>query len=248
VDELKERVQKVMAAAGICSRRAAEQMITDGRVRINGVVAKLGDGADVQTDVIEIDGKTVSLNKEKPVYIMLNKPTGYVTTLSDEKGRRNVAELVREAGARVYPIGRLDLNSSGLLLMSNDGDLAYTLMHPKHEVEKTYLVGVLGDMKTAMDVFSLPMELDGRPLAPFKVEHVRTARSEKGSFEILRFVIHEGRNRQVRRMCQLAGLTVLWLQRTAEGRLKLGELKTGQWRHLTDAEVNYLKSIKAGDK
>lgn len=245
---MKERLQKLMSAAGICSRRQAEEWIKAGRVSVNGIPAKLGDTADAQLDTFEVDGKPVSFQRERMVYIMLNKPTGYVTTLSDEKGRKDVSELVRSAGARVYPIGRLDLNSSGLLLMSNDGDLAYTLMHPKYEVEKEYLVGVMGVLSRAMDIFRQPMELDGRPLAPFYVEHVRTAHSEKGSFEILRFRIHEGRNRQVRRMCQCAGLTVLWLQRVAEGALRLGELKSGQWRYLQDTEIQYLKSIRMGER
>lgn len=245
---LKERLQKLMSAAGICSRRQAEEWIKAGRVCVNGMPAKLGDMADVQTDVFALDGAIMSLQREKLVYIMLNKPAGYVTTLSDEKGRRDVSELVKGSGVRVYPIGRLDLNSSGLLLMSNDGDLAYTLMHPKYEVEKEYLVGVLGAMDQAMAVFSQPMELDGRELAPFEVEHVRTAHAVKGDFEILRFRIHEGRNRQVRRMCQCAGLTVLWLQRVAEGALRLGGLKPGQWRYLRDTEIQYLKSIRMGER
>ena len=197
-----------MAAAGICSRRQAEEYIHAGRVRVNGVIASLGDQADAQTDTVELDGKELCLSHEDFVYIMLNKPTGYVTTLSDEKGRRDVSQLVSGIGARVYPIGRLDLNSSGLLLMTNDGDLAYTLMHPKHEVEKVYLVGAVGDREKAEAVFKLPMALDGKTLAPFSVRFVRTASSKKGEFDLYRFAIHEGRNRQVRRMCALAGLVL----------------------------------------
>ncbi len=245
---MKERLQKLMSAAGICSRRQAEEWIKAGRIYVNGTPAKLGDTADIALDVFEVDGKRVSLQREPLVYIMLNKPTGYVTTLSDEKGRRDVSELVKGVGTRVYPIGRLDLNSSGLLLMSNDGELANTLMHPKYEVEKEYLVGVTGMLEPAMKIFRQPMALDGRALAPFYVEHVRTAHGTKGDFEILRFRIHEGRNRQVRRMCQCAGLTVLWLQRVAEGALHLDGLKAGQWRYLRDTEIQYLKSIHTGEQ
>lgn len=236
-----------MSAAGICSRREAEAMISAGRLTIGQETAKLGDLVDPQTDIVMLDGKKIELIREKPVYIMLNKPTGYVTTMSDEEGRRDVAQLVKNVGVRVYPVGRLDLNSSGLLLMTNDGDLANKLMHPKHEVEKQYLVGAIGDIDAAMEVFSKPMELDGRPLAPFTVEYVRNARSVKGNFHILRFAIYEGRNRQVRRMCQKAELNVLWLQRVAEGELSLGNLKTGNWRYLDDAEIKYLNKIKAGE-
>ena len=237
-----------MAAAGLCSRRQAEEYIRAGRLRINGVTASLGDQADAETDVVEFDGKVIRLAREDFVYIMLNKPTGYVTTLSDEKGRKDVSLLVSGIGARVYPIGRLDLNSSGLLLMTNDGDLAYTLMHPKHEVEKVYLVGAVGDRDKAEAVFRAPMALDGRALAPFSVRYVRTAQSKKGEFDLYRFAIHEGRNRQVRRMCALAGLEVLWLKRIQEGKIRLGDLPSGAWRYLTGEEIQYLKSLGKGEK
>lgn len=243
---MKERIQKAMSAAGICSRREAEEMIKAGRIAVNDITAKLGDLTDPDTDVVKLDGEIINISSEEPVYIILNKPVGYVTTMSDEKHRHNVAELVGDVGTRVYPVGRLDLNSSGLLLMTNDGALAYVLTHPKHEVSKQYFVGVLGNIDEAMEIFSHPMELDGRILAPFSVEYVRKARSDKGSFHILCFTIREGRNRQVRRMCQNAGLTVLWLQRISEGEIKLGDLKTGHWRHLDYKELEYLKKIKSG--
>ena len=235
-----------MAAAGLCSRRQAEEYIRAGRIRVNGEVAALGDQADAQTDTVELDGKEISLTRGDMVYIMLNKPTGYVTTLSDEKGRKDVSMLVGGIGTRVYPVGRLDLNSSGLLLMTNDGELAYTLMHPKHEVEKVYLVGAVGDRENAEAVFAQPMALDGKALAPFSVRYVRSARSEKGQFDLYRFTIHEGRNRQVRRMCALAGLDVLWLKRIAEGKLRLGDLPSGQWRYLTEEEIRYIKDMGTG--
>lgn len=236
---MKQRLQKLLASAGICSRRAAETYISAGRVTVNGVVARLGDGADPDTDIVLLDGKPVDFSREESLYIMLHKPVGYVSTMSDERGRRTVRDLTADVGARVYPVGRLDLNSSGLLLMTNDGALAHKLMHPKYEVEKTYLVGVRGDAASALAVLRAPMELDGAALSPAKVEFVKT--TPEGA--VLRFVIHEGRNRQVRRMCEKADLEVSWLRRVAEGRLVLGDLPRGAWRYLTQAEVAYLKSI-----
>lgn len=236
---LKQRLQKILASAGLCSRRAAEAYIIAGRVAVNGQTAGLGDGADPDTDAITLDGKPVALSDKKFLYIMLHKPIGYVSTMSDEQGRRTVRDLTADAGERVYPVGRLDLNSSGLLLMTNDGELAHKLMHPSYEVEKTYLVGVRGTVAPALDVLRAPMELDGVMLSPAKVGLVKT--TPEGA--VLRFVIHEGRNRQVRRMCEKAGLGVTWLRRVAEGKLLLGDLEKGAWRHLTDAEVAYLKSI-----
>ena len=236
---MKQRLQKLLAAAGICSRRAAETYIENGQVQVNGVTAHLGDGADPETDTVTLDGTPLSLRDIDYCYIMLHKPVGYVCTLSDEQGRRTVRDLTKDVGARVFPVGRLDLNSSGLLLMTNDGNLAYRLMHPRFEVEKTYLVGVRGDAASALPILRGPMELDGVPLSPAKVDFVKT--TPEGA--VLRFVIHEGKNRQVRRMCEQADLQVSWLRRVAEGRLTLGDLPRGKWRALTPAEVAYLKSI-----
>ena len=236
---MKQRLQKILASAGLCSRRTAETYIEDGRVTVNGAVAKLGDSADPEVDLVALDGKAV-LPTEKPFcYVMLHKPVGYVSTMSDERGRRTVRDLTLDVGERIYPVGRLDLNSSGLLLMTNDGALAHRLMHPRYEVEKTYLVGTRGDVAAALPVLRAPMELDGVALHPAKVELVKT--TPEGA--VLRFVIHEGRNRQVRRMCEKAGLDVSWLRRVAEGKLTLGDLEKGTWRYLTEAEVAYLKSI-----
>lgn len=236
---LKQRLQKVLASAGICSRRMAETYIAAGRVTVNGTPAHLGDGADPDLDCIALDGNPIDFSNHEMVYIMLHKPVGYVSTLSDERGRRTVRDLTADVGMRVYPVGRLDLNSSGLLLMTNDGELAHKLMHPRYEVEKTYLVGVRGDAARALEALRAPMELDGVLLHPAKVDFVKT--TPEGA--VLRFIIHEGRNRQVRRMCEKAGLGVSWLRRVAEGKLLLGDLKRGAWRHLTHAEVAYLKSI-----
>ena len=236
---MKQRLQKILAAAGLCSRRAAEAYINAGRVAVNGKTAGLGDSADPDVDVVTLDGKPVPSGEKNFLYIMLHKPVGYVSTMSDERGRRTVRDLTADVGERVYPVGRLDLNSSGLLLMTNDGELAHKLMHPSYEIEKTYLVGVRGNAAQALSVLRAPMELDGVKLSPAKVNLVKT--TPEGA--VLRFVIHEGRNRQVRRMCEKAELGVSWLRRVAEGKLLLGNLEKGTWRYLTDAEVAYLKSI-----
>ena len=236
---MKQRLQKLLASAGVCSRRATEVYICAGRVTVNGTVAQLGDGADPDTDTVMLDGRPIDFSKKEYIYIMLHKPVGYVSTMADERGRRTVRDLTADVNARVYPVGRLDLNSSGLLLMTNDGELAHKLMHPKYEVEKTYLVGVRGDAASALAVLRAPMELDGVMLSPAKVTFVKT--TPEGA--VLRFVIHEGRNRQVRRMCEKAGLEVSWLRRVSEGKLLLGDLPRGAWRYLTQAEVAYLKSI-----
>ena len=235
---MKERLQKILSARGVASRRAAEQMILDGRVMINGCVASLGESADPDTDQILVDGKALPAGNQ-PVYIMLNKPRGFVTTLSDEKGRRTAAELVADCGVRVYPVGRLDLSSEGLLLFTNDGAFADRLMHPKHEVKKTYFVWVTGYTPQGFEKLQQPVELDGYMIRP---PHVRqwTVQGEHARLEI---TIHEGRNRQVRRMCDAAGMHVTRLRRISEGRLKLGDLPVGKWRYLTDEEVQMLKEL-----
>ena len=171
---MEERLQKILSAAGAASRRKAEEYITQGRVRVNGRVASLGDRADPQRDEITLDAQRVTLPQEH-VYLMLHKPVGYVTTLSDEKGRRTVSDLVRDCGVRVWPVGRLDLNSEGLLLMTDDGALTNQLLHPRHQVEKEYLVWVTGDVDRALPILAGPMELDGEPLIPARVRRGRTS-------------------------------------------------------------------------
>lgn len=230
-----ERLQKIIAQRGVCSRRKAEELILAGRVRVNGIVAKLGESADPDVDRIELDGASLPSIDEK-VYIMLNKPRGYVTTLSDEKGRPNVSQLV-DIGVRIYPVGRLDMDSEGLLIMTNDGDLADRLMHPRGEVRKTYEVWATGYMAGSEKLLERPITLDGYTIRPPKVE-LLDSRGDKGHFLI---TIHEGRNRQVRRMCQAAGMQVTRLRRISEGSLKLGDLKKGCWRHLTPDEIQFLK-------
>ena len=233
---MKERLQKILSARGIASRRKAEEWILAGRVQVNGSVAQLGDSADPDMDEILLDGRPLP-SMEDHVYIMLNKPRGYVTTLSDEKGRQNVAQLVADCGVRVYPVGRLDMDSEGLLLLTNDGDFANKLMHPKHEVKKTYEVTVRGYHPAAPSLLRRPIELDGYPIREPQVKLVR-AEGEKAKLLV---TIHEGRNRQVRRMCEAAGMTVTRLQRIQEGNLHLGNLPLGKWRNLTQDEVAGLK-------
>ncbi len=231
-----ERLQKILSARGVASRRKAEEMILSGRVTVNGVIASLGDSADPDCDAIFVDGSPLP-SRSQFVYIMLNKPRGYVTTLSDEKGRKNAAQLVEGCGTRVYPIGRLDMDSEGLLLFTNDGDFANRLMHPRHEVEKTYDTWVTGYTDGAEERLKQPIELDGYVIRPPKVKLLY---ADDGKAK-LRITIHEGRNRQVRRMCQAAGLHVTRLRRISEGKLRLGELQVGAWRHLTDRELEWLK-------
>ena len=233
---MKERLQKILSARGVASRRKAEEMILAGLVTVNGAVAALGDGADLDTDEILVNGQPLP-KQENFVYILLIKPRGYVTTLSDEKGRPNAAQLVADCGVRVYPVGRLDMDSEGLLLFTNDGDFANGLMHPKHEVKKTYDVWVTGYVPGCEVRLSRPIELDGYTIRKPEVKLLFTE-GKKAKFRV---TIHEGRNRQVRRMCEAAGMVCTRLRRIREGSLSLGELASGKWRYLTDQEVLDLK-------
>lgn len=233
---MKERLQKILSARGVASRRKAEEMLRQGQVSVNGTVAQLGDSADPDADEIRINGQLLP-KQEQYIYLMLNKPRGYVTTLSDEKGRPNAAQLVVDCGTRVYPVGRLDMDSEGLLLFTNDGSFANALMHPKHEVKKTYDLWVTGYHPGAEVQLSRPITLDGYAIRPPKVRLIR-AEGQKAKFQV---TIHEGRNRQVRRMCEAAGMHCTRLRRVREGSLSLGELPLGKWRHLTAQEVEELK-------
>lgn len=232
-----ERLQKILSNRGLASRRKAEEWIIQGMVTVNGVKAALGDRADPERDEILVKGKALP-RQEKAVYLLLNKPRGYVTTLSDEKGRKNAAQLVADCGVRVYPVGRLDMDSEGLLLFTSDGSFANALMHPKHQVEKEYLCWVTGYGPGAEDRLAMPIVLDGYRIRPPQVRLVRRD-GEKALFGI---VIHEGRNRQVRRMCQAAGMRCVRLRRIREGSLSLGELPEGQWRYLSEDEVRALRT------
>lgn len=233
---MRERLQKLIARAGICSRRTAETLLTAGRVTVNGVAAHLGDKADADTDVIAIDGTAVTF-AEPSIYLMLNKPRGYVTTLRDELGRATAAELVAGCGTRVFPVGRLDKDSEGLLLFTNDGALMQAMTHPSHQVDKTYEVTVTGELEGAADRLSAVTELDGEPIVPAQVEIIERRQGQA----LLRVTIHQGKNRQIRRMCAQVGMQVTRLRRVSEDALTLGDLKPGQWRYLTDAEVAALK-------
>lgn len=237
---MKERIQKILASRGVASRRKAEEMIRAGRVICNGKVCNLGDNADEQTDEILLDGKPLP-SKTENVYILLNKPRGYVTTLSDEKGRKSVAQLVADCHRRVYPVGRLDMDSEGLLILTNDGEFANMLMHPKHEVKKTYSVTVQGFTQAGLDRLKQPITLDGYTIRPPEVEVMKMKGDKNEKAELL-VTIHEGRNRQVRRMCASAGMSVLRLVRVREGGLALGDLPVGKWRYLTENEISLLKA------
>ena len=219
------------------SRRAAEKEIADGKVTVNGHTAMLGDKILPGTDVVEWNGKRIVLCEDKKTYVMLNKPMGYVTTLSDEQGRKSVSELTRDVGERIYPVGRLDMYSEGLLLLTNDGELTNRLTHPRHEIPKFYRVRLVGDVKKeTLHALSLPMEIDGYRLRPIGVKLI--ARDE-GSTTVL-LTLYEGRNRQIRKMCEKLGLSIARLTRVAIGDMKLGDLPKGKWRHLTEEEVRYL--------
>lgn len=239
---MKERLQKILSAAGICSRRAAETYIKEGRVKVNGITANLGDSADLEQDEIVVNGRTLGKKARRMIYIMLNKPRGYVTTLSDEADRKTVADLIQDVPERVYPVGRLDMHSEGLLLLTNDGQLAHSLMHPSHEVYKEYLVKLTPDeegLPSPEKPLSGVIELDGERLLPAKYRLL--TKTENGY--IMTIAIRQGKNRQIRRMCAKCGYTVNSLKRVSEGNVKLGELPSGRWRYLTEAEVRYLKSL-----
>lgn len=230
---MEERLQKLISACGLASRRAAEEWIAAGRVTVNGEKAHLGDRADLDRDAVLVDGRPLAPGGGR-TYLMLNKPRGYVTTLSDEKGRKTVADLVAGSGARVWPVGRLDMDSEGLLLFTDDGALTQRLLHPSHQVEKEYLVWVAGNVQKALPILSAPMELDGEPLAPARVRRGR----DSGGVHQLSIVVCQGKNRQVRRMCAQAGLEVLRLKRIREGGLCLDQsLRPGRWRPLTSQEL-----------
>ncbi len=233
---MKERLQKLIASAGLCARRTAEEWIAAGRVCVNGAVASLGDRADPETDTVTVDGAPLP-GMPGAVYLMLNKPRGYVTTLSDEYGRRTAAELVADCGVRVYPVGRLDRDSEGLLLFTNDGELAQRLLHPRHQVDKVYLVTVRGDIRGAAERLMAITQLDGEPIAPAQAAEVTRHEGQA----MLRVTIHQGKNRQVRRMCAQIGLHVVRLQRIQEDSLLLGDLPAGKWRYLTDQELQGLR-------
>ena len=238
---MKERLQKLISAAGLCARRTAEEWIAAGQVTVNGETAALGQSADPALDRILVDGKPLPAIPERRRTVLLYKPRGVVTTLSDEKGRPTAASLLPPELPRLYPVGRLDYYSEGLLLMTNDGALTQRLTHPGAETEKVYELWVSGFFPGAEALLRRPIELDGRPIRPPRVALLW----RKDTVARLEITIHEGRNRQIRRMCQAARLTVTRLKRVREGPVSLGGLKPGQWRDLTAAELAALDETKA---
>ncbi len=244
IEEIEEkqsvRIHKLLSDQGIASRRGAERLIEEGRVTVNGRCAVIGQDVNPAQDVVHIDNERVAFVKRaRRYYILLNKPRGYVTTLSDELGRRCVAELLSDLPARIYPIGRLDKDSEGVLLLTNDGEFANFIMHPKNHVSKTYRVTVRPDI-TEEQLITLATGVtldDGSTTAPAQVQ----VESRETGRVVLRITIYEGKNRQIRRMCEALGLEVARLRRVSIGPIKLGMLQPGKWRELTPQEVNALR-------
>ncbi len=235
-----ERLQKFLSECSVASRRKSEELIKAGKVKVNGKVASIGDKIDPKKDTVTVSGKKVTAVKQK-YYIMLNKPRGYVTTMSDELGRKCVAELVEDVGAVVYPVGRLDRDSEGLLLLTNDGEFANSVMHPRKHVPKTYRVTVrsnINDTQVEKLESGVDIDGDGRDTLPASVRIIEKS-AGRSVFEI---TIYEGRNRQIRKMCESVSLEVIRLKRNAVGSIKLGMLQPGKWRELTEDEVHKLQS------
>ena len=239
------RLQKFLASCSVASRRGAEALIKQGRIKVNGeTVAEMGVKIDEENDIVEFDGKRVKPDS-KMIYVLLNKPVGFVTTVSDDKGRDTVMELVSDIPVRIYPVGRLDYDTEGLLLMTNDGDLTYRITHPKNNVEKTYVAEVTGNISmNTLVALRNGVYLDGVRTAPAKVEVIGATRYGTK----LEITIHEGKNRQVRRMFESVGCIVKRLKRTKEAGLILGHVPLGHWRKLNESEVNMLKKIGTGKK
>ncbi len=235
------RLQKYLADCGIASRRKSEELIIEGRITVNGVVIKeLGTKVDDEKDEVFYRGKKVEKQKEDLIYIMLHKPEGYVTTVKDQFDRPTVIDLIKDIRVRVFPIGRLDYDTSGLLILTNDGELTFKLTHPKHNISKTYIAKLFGAPSPEEILkFKRGLTIDGVKTAPAEMEIIKN----EGKIASAKIVIHEGKNRQVRRMCEEIKHPVASLKRVATGNLFLGELEKGKYRHLTEKEVNYLKSL-----
>jgi len=234
------RVNKYMALCGVASRRKSDELIQNRKVKVNGtIVEELGIDIDENKDIVEVNGKRINL-EQKNIYILINKPEGYVTTVKDQFDRKTVLDLVKDIDERIYPIGRLDYETSGLLILTNDGDLTYRLTHPKHEVVKTYLARLkLVPDKIKIKQFESGLKIEDYVTAPAEFKIIK--KEEKQS--VCEIKIHEGKNRQVRKMCRAIGHPVLSLKRAAIGNIQLGNLKVGEYRHLNQKEINYLKSL-----
>ncbi len=231
------KIQKFFTECGIMSRRAAEEEIKKGRVSVNGKTAEIGMRVDPECDVITYLGKEIRPREAENVYVLLNKPRGIVTTMSDEKGRATVKQLVSNVGARVYPVGRLDMDSDGLLILTNDGELTNRLTHPRHTIPKIYEVTVAGEVsEEQLKILTSPLDIDGYEILPVKVEVLSLGPGET----VLKMTLFEGRNRQIRKMCEAAELRIKRLSRVAIGDISLGELAVGKWRFLTEEEVAML--------
>ncbi len=239
------RIQKFIADAGVMSRRAAEREIERKTIFVNGVPASIGQNIDPETDEVKYNGRIVGREFKKMVYIMLNKPRGYVTTASDERGRKTVLDLLTSVEERVYPVGRLDMDSDGLLLLTNDGDLTNKLTHPRHEIPKIYNVEVEGKVeRDTIKKLSSPMNIDGYDIQPVETSVLTMKDDPRHESTVLRMELYEGRNRQIRKMCEKCGLEVIRLTRVAIGDIRLGNLKSGDFRYLTRSQVEYLKNLK----
>ncbi len=232
------KLQKYVADCGLMSRRAAEKEIAIGSFAVNGKTATIGMRVDPQNDAVTYKGKSVTPDSERKIYIILNKPKGVVTTMSDEKNRKTVAEVV-DVGTRVYPIGRLDLNSEGLLLMTNDGELTNAVSHPSGEIKKVYSVTLKGKIENEeLDRLRAVRELDGERIAPVGVELV----TRNDTYSVVKFTLSEGKNREIRRICEKVGVYITKLKRISLGPIQLGDLKTGEYRELTSSELRALKN------
>ena len=239
----KIRLQKYFTDCGVMSRRAAEEQIRLGNVLVNGSVASIGDTVEPGVDVVEYRGDVIVPMCDEKICIMLNKPRGFVTTMSDEKGRQSVSLLTHDVGTRVYPVGRLDMDSDGLLLMTNDGALADVLTHPKHKIPKIYHVHVRGTVTDEqLKILRSALVIDGYKIMPVKVTPLPCSESNTS---VLEMTLFEGRNRQIRKMCDIASLKIKRLCRVAIGDIKLGKLAVGKWRRLSKAEIAYLKGEKS---
>lgn len=231
------RLQKYMADCGVASRRKSEELIAAGKVKVNGIIANIGDKVDTKNDTVTVSGRKIA-QQTNYVYIMLNKPRGFVTTMSDEMDRKCVAELVKDVGVRVYPIGRLDRDSEGLLMFTNDGEFANAMTHPSRHISKTYRVSVKPKItEDQLTVLTSSLMIDGKKTMPADVRII----SNEEDKSVLEIILYEGRNRQIRRLCEEAGLETARLKRLAVGQLELGRLKPGEYRNLTHEEISLLK-------